>query len=357
MVSKIITLDELKKYEDFSLGYGHFTTIHPGHIRYLKHAKNLASSLVVALKGDLSKTSQKPRYQFNQSERADALSMLGLVDAILLLNNDELEEVVKVTNPKLLVLGTQFENNPEEEVEKSIKILSARDISVMYHGGDISYFSTELLTTSENEIKLKRNEKFKSACKRQSLSIQSLKKSIDLWHKASLIVIGDSIVDRYVACEALGISSEAPVVVVKELENRDFHGGAAIVASHIKNLGANCKLISVIGDDNYGQFLKKKINSEGIEDGLIFDTSRPTTFKKRYLVENQKLFRVSRLEQTEVNSAIENQLIKELEKSAEQSTGIVISDFVYGVITSKVLEKIHALAKKYDLLLPSICSR
>ena len=29
---------------------------------------------------------------------------------------------------------------------------------------------------------------------------------------------------------------------------------------------------------------------------MIEDTSRPTTFKKRYVVDNQKLFRVSNLE-------------------------------------------------------------
>ena len=35
------------------LAYGHFTTIHPGHIRYLRsHARDLGSDLVVALEGD-----------------------------------------------------------------------------------------------------------------------------------------------------------------------------------------------------------------------------------------------------------------------------------------------------------------
>ena len=52
MKDKLIDLDQLKGLRDFSLGYGHFTTIHSGHIRYLKHAKSLASKLVIALKGD-----------------------------------------------------------------------------------------------------------------------------------------------------------------------------------------------------------------------------------------------------------------------------------------------------------------
>ena len=135
------------------------------------------------------------------------------------------------------------------------------------------------------------------------------------------------------------------------IENRDFCGGAGIVATHIRNLGAKCKLISVIGNDNSGQFVKKRVKEENIGNGLIVDDQRPTTLKKRYVVENQKLFRVSRLNQSELNRNIEDKVIRELEKSAEKANGIVISDFVYGVITTRIIKKVHELAKKYKLLL------
>ena len=164
-------------------------------------------------------------------------------------------------------------------------------------------------------------------------------------------MIGDTIVDRYVACEALGMSAEAPVVVVKEIENRDFCGGAGIVATHIRNLGAKCKLISVIGNDKSGQFVEKRIEEEKIYNGLIVDDERPTTFKKRYLVENQKLFRVTRLNQSELSKNIEEKVIKELEYSAEKANGIVISDFVYGVITPNILKKAYELQKNINFFI------
>ena len=253
--------------------------------------------------------------------------------------------------PHSLILGKQFEIRPEESVSEAIEILHSKGRSVVFHGGEISYSNAELLTNYEYEIKNKRLEDFKYACKRQLIKKSDLLHSIDFWNKANLIVIGDCIVDRYVACEALGMSAEAPVVVVKELESKDFYGGASIVASHIKNLGADCKLISVIGNDSSGAFIKEKINEEGIKDGLILDKSRPTTFKKRYMVDNQKLFRVTRMEQTSISKSIEEKIINELEKSAKNASGIVVSDFVYGVITEKILKKIHELAKIYDLLL------
>ena len=351
MPSKIIDVDELKKYKTFVLGYGHFTTIHPGHIRYLKYAKSLGSELIIAIKGDIINGKKESIYQFNQKERAEALSMLDIADAIVLLKDDNLFDLIKITTPHALILGKQFEREPEKEVSEAIKFFNKKGKSVYFHGGEITYSNAELLSNFEYEIKNKRFEAFRSACKRQLLKKKDLLNSIDFWGKANLIVIGDCIVDRYVACEALGMSAEAPVVVVKELERKDFYGGASIVASHIKNLGANCKLISVIGDDSCGQFIKAKINEEEIKDGLIIDKTRPTTFKKRYMVDNQKLFRVTRMEQTSISKDIEKKIIEELEKSACNANGIVISDFVYGVITENILKKIYKLAKSHNLLL------
>ena len=92
-------------------------------------------------------------------------------------------------------------------------------------------------------------------------------------------------------------------------------GGAAIVASHIRSLGANCTLVSVVGNDFESKFIKDLLKSQSINDQLIVDESRPTTFKKRYIVENQKLFRVSKLEEKSVAAHIEELIIKKLDET------------------------------------------
>ena len=144
------------------------------------------------------------------------------------------------------------------------------------------------------------------------------------------------------------MSAEAPVLVVRELQKKNFIGGASIVASHIRSLGAQCRFLSVVGQDNYAKIVKE-LSEQGIICELIEDRSRPTTFKKRYVVENQKLFRVSRLNDHYLNKEIEVKLIKKLEAIAPKVDGIVVSDFVYGVITPKIISKIIELSKKYNL--------
>ena len=95
-----------------------------------------------------------------------------------------------------------------------------------------------------------------------------------------MIVLGDTIVDQYAACEAIGMSAEAPVVVVRELEHKNFIGGAAVVAAHISALGAKCDFVSVVGADDTAEIVRKELAIQGIGDGLSIDKSRPTTIQK-----------------------------------------------------------------------------
>lgn len=343
-----VTLKQAAERRGCVLAYGHFTTIHPGHIRYLRHARELGPDLVVALVGD-GPSDQPSPYPFRQPERAEALGLLGLADAIVLMQADELEEAIRRLKPSVLVLGTELEGS--ERLKEPLALLNAQGGSVQFHAGEVTYASADLLNSSERDLRRRRRDQFLEACRRQSLSRADLLASMRAWNKTRLIVLGDTIVDQYAACEAIGMSAEAPVVVVRELARRNFIGAAAVVAAHIRALGAQCDLVSVVGNDSTADFVQQELKIQDIGDGLSRDPSRPTTFKKRYVVDNQKLFRVSRLEQHNLDAAIEEQVIARLESLAPQAQGIVVSDFVYGVVTPRVLEAVQRLAEHYGLQL------
>ena len=70
MPTQILQIEEITTGKDCVLAYGHFNTIHPGHIRYLRHARVLAKKMVVALIGDWKKTD----YRFKQKEERKLLA-------------------------------------------------------------------------------------------------------------------------------------------------------------------------------------------------------------------------------------------------------------------------------------------
>lgn len=350
MTSLIQKLSEYNNLKGGVVTYGHFNTIHAGHIRYLLNAKKLKSPLIILVRGDSYK--EKSIYhQFSQSDRSKSLAQLDIADFIIELEGNELKEAIKILKPSVIVLGKQQEKNPEPEMIDSYELIKESKIKIIYDSGNVEYASYELLNKSINEIEFTRIQELKEACSRQSIKYKDIIDSIEKWKNTKLIVLGDTIIDQYASCEPLGISAEAPVLVVKELQAKNFLGGAAIVASHIKTLGCKCKFISVVGNDKEADFLKEELNKMKMEFGLVVDKDRPTTFKKRYIVENQKIFRVSKLNDYDLKEEIEEKVLKELEKSAKSAQGIVISDFVYGLITPKILNFVKELSRQYNLML------
>ena len=149
--------------------------------------------------------------------------------------------------PKLVILGNEFKEN--ENIRKIARLQSSRGCAIQFHAGEVQYASTQLLDSTESDLTQERRIIFEVACKRQGVNTEDMLRCIDGFCESRLIVLGDTIVDQYAACEALGMSAEAPVIVVKELEEKTFLGGAGIVAGHISSLGAKCDLISVVGQD------------------------------------------------------------------------------------------------------------
>jgi len=324
-----------------ALCYGHFNLIHPGHLRYLQHAKTLATKLVIIVVSDKELDKDSFGQHFNEEERAESLANLQIVDHVIILNNSTLDKLIDVIKPEVLVLGKEYEQVQSKRIALAINAVH-RQGRVVFHAGEAHYATSNLLHGNVLDIEKTSIDSFKAICKNHKLTLKTLQDRLNSFPNSKLLVIGDTIVDNYVACDAIGMSAEAPVLVVKELENREFLGGAAIVASHVRALGAQCHYISVVGEDSSSRMVAKVLEERGVSTDLLIDSSRPTTYKTRYMVENQKLFRVSRIKDHKISKNIEQEIINKLNKLAPDIDGIMVSDFVYGVITQSILDTISS---------------
>ena len=64
-----------------------------------------------------------------------------------------------------------------------------------------------------------------------------------------ILIVGDTMLDRYWSGRVERISPEAPVPVVSVEGITDRAGGAANVAANVAALGGKSQLLSVVGDD------------------------------------------------------------------------------------------------------------
>ncbi|MEI8046454.1 MAG: D-glycero-beta-D-manno-heptose 1-phosphate adenylyltransferase [Bacteroidota bacterium] len=95
---------------------GCFDLLHLGHIDYLSKAADFGDMLIVGLNSDLSVSRIKGNTRPLQDERSRAmvLASLGFVDVVVLFGDDTPYELIKATQPDILVKGADYK--PEDIV-------------------------------------------------------------------------------------------------------------------------------------------------------------------------------------------------------------------------------------------------
>lgn len=89
---------------------GVFDLLHPGHVRYLRQARALGDVLIVGLNGDASVRRNKgPDRPINsQDERAEILSALECVDAVVVFDEETPADIITAVQPDVLVKGADW---------------------------------------------------------------------------------------------------------------------------------------------------------------------------------------------------------------------------------------------------------
>ena len=158
---------------------------------------------------------------------------------------------------------------------------------------------------------------------------------------ASVMVIGDVMLDRYVWGLVSRISPEAPVPIVDVHDETSSLGGAANVATNVTSLGARCRLLGVIGDDAVGRELADRTGLLGVDiGGLVVDPGRPTTVKTRVIAHNQQVVRTDKESRGEVAGGPRDKILSAVMEALPECDAVIVSDYGKGVINSDLLEKV-----------------
>jgi len=165
-----------------------------------------------------------------------------------------------------------------------------------------------------------------------------------------ILILGDLMLDRYVAGTVERISPEAPVPVVHVKDEHCLPGGAANVARSIQSLGGQAVVAGVIGTDAASDVLMEVLSDEGIDtSGVVRDSRVTTSEKTRILAERQQIVRVDREDPPETLCVAHGELIARLEELAGTVSGIVIEDYGKGVVTQETALQATRLASTLGL--------
>ncbi|MGM0602817.1 MAG: bifunctional heptose 7-phosphate kinase/heptose 1-phosphate adenyltransferase [Bacillota bacterium] len=181
-------------------------------------------------------------------------------------------------------------------------------------------------------------------------------KYIKSFSQHEIMVIGDLIADKFIIGDPERLSREAPVLILRQKNEKILPGGGANAASNISSLGGIVNLIGVIGRDLSGKALKEVLQIRNIKTaGVLQDKNRPTAEKTRILaggdqVVRQQVVRIDHLVTDPISEKLSAEIYRYVEKNINSVNGILFSDYGNGLFSGELTEKLIELAEKNNVM-------
>jgi rfaE bifunctional protein kinase chain/domain/rfaE bifunctional protein nucleotidyltransferase chain/domain len=322
--------------------HGVFDLLHVGHIKHLEEARSMGDVLVVTLTPDRFVNKGPHRPAFPEALRLEAIAGLEAVDFVAVNKWPTAVEVITLLQPSVYVKGPDY-----KEAAKDITGGITREEEAVRAGGGVLVF-TESETFSSSAIINRHLPLFGPAVSayldafRHRHDAGELIGHLDSLRSLRVLIVGESIIDEYVYCDALGKSSKEPVLVMKYVSREQYAGGSLAVANHIASFCDRVQLLSYIGAENsHEAFIRSRLEPQ-VTPTFVTKAGSPTIVKRRFLdrYSSAKLSAVYEFNDQMLAADEESQVLATLDALLPQVDLVIASDFGHGLITQAIADRL-----------------
>ncbi len=344
LAKKISKLRKIGKH--ISLSHGVFDLLHPGHIHHFDQAKNKADFLVVSITNDKNVLKGPGKPYFNEKLRLKALSSLEQIDFLVLSDEKSAVKVINNIKPNYYFKGSDYKSSKLDVTGK----IDLEIAAVKKNGGKVIFTTGQVFSSS----KIINKEFFYN--EEQNKFIQNLKKKysastitgyVDKLLSSKPLVLGESIIDEYIFCKAIGKSGKEPYMVLQEKKSEKYLGGVLSISQNLSALTKNLNLLSVLGSkNNYRNKILRELK-KNINHKFIIKKNSPTILKKRFIeeVDSTKMLGIYTINDKDLLKSEENLLLHNLNFFIKKSDLIILSDYGHGFFTDKLRKEIYKTRK------------
>lgn len=164
---------------------------------------------------------------------------------------------------------------------------------------------------------------------------------------ASVLCIGDVMLDRFVRGRVDRISPEAPIPILTVTHEDTAPGGAGNVVRNLSALGAKAELIAAVGVDDAARELIRLLDAApGLSLTVQSVAGRPTSVKTRYLAQTQQLLRTDREAAGPLPAEDAAVMVAAAREALAACGAVVLSDYGKGVLSNAVVGPVIAAARE-----------
>jgi bifunctional ADP-heptose synthase (sugar kinase/adenylyltransferase) len=173
------------------------------------------------------------------------------------------------------------------------------------------------------------------------VSPESFRQAVASLGTLKVLVVGDTIFDRYSYLKVQGLTSKNRIISGRFLREETQAGGALAVFRHVKQFTAQVRFLSLLGTEPWvDPFLRQHVTSE--EDLALRDPSFTTVIKQRFVEplsegkELTKLFAVNFLDALAPAEAILDRVQTCLAEAVREVDLVMAFDFGHGLLQPRL---------------------
>ena len=320
--------------------HGVFDLLHIGHIRHLAKARSLGDVLVVTVTPDRFVAKGPGRPAFTEPLRAEALAALANVDYVAVNHWSTAEETIRVLKPSLYVKGADYRNEADD-VTGGIARERAAALSV---GTELAF--TDEITFSSSRLLKEHSERVPHKARdflvgfQQRYSFNDVLQWVNAAEALSVLVVGETIIDEYQYCEAIGKSSKQPALVARRETAEIFAGGVLAVANHLASFCRQVTVLSQLGDSPSRKELIEQQLDARVRRHFLHRPDSPTILKRRFVdsYHFSNLFELYELNNHPLSAEENAALVAALSQELPRYDLVVVVDFGHAMLTPEAVQ-------------------
>ena len=317
--------------------HGVFDLLHPGHMMHFQTAKQEGDILVVTVTRDEHVDKGPGRPVFNQRIRTESIAALQCVDYVALNEWPTAVDTIKKLKPDVYVKGSEY-----AEADMTGRIYAeaeaVRSIGGRVHFTDEPVFSSSQLLNEYFHIYPEEADAFLKEFRR-NYSAEDIIQRLEELKTMKVLVIGDTIIDEYHYCLALGKSPKDNIIRTKYLSEEVFAGGVLASANHVAGFCENVHLVTCLGTENNREKFILEHLKPNIKPKFFYREDAPTIVKRRFVEPDflTKMFEICFLNDLPLPESVEQEVCNYLMENIHDYDLVIVSDFGHGFIGQNII--------------------
>ncbi|MCG8555215.1 MAG: PfkB family carbohydrate kinase [Proteobacteria bacterium] len=163
---------------------------------------------------------------------------------------------------------------------------------------------------------------------------------VETLRSIKVAVVGETIIDEYAYCDAIGKSGKEPMLVTRFHSCEEQGGGVIAVANHLSEFCDHVEVVSALGEFDRRESFVRAALRPGIRAHFTTKSGSPTIVKRRYLdaYSLAKMMGVYHMNASELQPSDEDAFCAALAGAVGRCDAVVCADYGHGLLTRRGIE-------------------